>query len=139
MKKSSLSLQRQIDEAARHLADCKRRVGERRDALGQRLHARLTSPATLFYGAATGFLIGEFANRKRKAGVPKASRPASTRPASKSGSTRLDLILKIAVQLLGLLNLATAAGTPHPPRPSSGTRTAVDAVPTTGAAAQHVH
>jgi hypothetical protein len=118
--KPSVSLQRQIDEAARHLAASRRSVGVRRVALVQRLHAIMISPGMLFFAGASGYLIAEFTHRRGKAGPPKASRPVA-----RSGATNANLILSIALKLVSWLYAATAS-TPYTGRPSGGSSVPAD-------------
>jgi hypothetical protein len=122
------SLQRQIDQAARQLAESRRKVGARRAALGRRLQDALTSPAMFLVAGASGFLMAELGQRKGRA-VPSQA----TRPAARAGASSANLVLKIALQLVSLLHLATASP-PYVRRPSASADSAH--APTPGAASQ---
>jgi hypothetical protein len=113
--KPAASLQRQIDQAARHLAASRRSAGTRRAALGRRLKASLTSPGMFLFAVAGGYLVAELTQNTGAADPPKASAPVA-----RIKATNTNLILRIALHLVGWLHAATASP-PYVRRPPSGT------------------
>jgi hypothetical protein len=98
------SLRHQIRTAARQLAERRQAVRLRRAALGERLHASLTSPGMLLFAGSTGFVIAEFTGRTGRARDSKNPR-GSRRPSM----ARAGTALRFALKMFTLAHAATTA------------------------------
>jgi hypothetical protein len=76
---SMLALPARIQAARVELDACQGRARGHSQALVQRGHAALTSPATFIVAGAAGFLMAEFAHRPRAVPCPEAV-PAKSTP-----------------------------------------------------------
>jgi hypothetical protein len=103
------SLRHQIRAAARQLAERRQAVRLRRAALGERLHASLTSPGMLLFAGSTGFVIAEFTGRTGHARDSKA--PRRSRRLSMAGARTA---LRFALEMFTLAHaVTTAMASPH--------------------------
>lgn len=98
------TLRREIRVAAEQVAERRQALKFRRAALGERLHASLSSPDMLLFAVGTGFAIGEFTGRARPARDSKNERKSRKRPLA-----RAEAALRFAFKVFTLTHAATAA------------------------------
>jgi hypothetical protein len=98
------TLRHQIRAAAVQLVERRQAVRLRRAALGERLHASLTSPDMLLFAAGTGFVIGEFTGQAGP--VPDAKDPQQS---GRRSMARVKAALRFAFEMFTLAHAATAA------------------------------
>jgi hypothetical protein len=105
------SLHHQIRVAAGQVAEHRKAVRFRSAALGERLHASLTSPDMLLFAFGTGFVIAEFTPQAGPARDSKNLEKSNRRPLARRVEQTLRLALKMYT-LAHAANTALAAG-PH--------------------------
>ena len=98
------TLRHQIRVAVGQVAEHRQAVRLRRAALGERLHASLTSPDMLLFAAGTGFVIGEFAGRAGPARDSEHPRKPRQRPLA-----RAEAALRFAFKIFTLAHAANTA------------------------------
>lgn len=98
------SLRHQIQAAAGQLAERRQAVRLRRAALGEHLHASLTSPDMLLFAAGTGFVIAEFTGQAGPARDSKHPQKPKQRPLA-----RAEAAFRFAFKMFTLAHAATAA------------------------------